>query len=176
MSDSRPVCQAHCTPCTPCTLQPPSSLLPMSVGLSRSQCVRHQSKFSSQFFLLFGCATFPASSCLLAPYLATSPFIPVVPQLQSSLVFSQLASFSFECDYPKAVGKLRFALIDGHLRRVTPRLAGCIFLSLLACTLLSLSLSLTLHLHCLQCPCPAATGGGQLLLLLLVLAPCSLFC
>lgn len=96
----------------------------------------------------------------------------VVPQLQSSLVFSQLASFSFECDYPKAVGKLRFALIDGHRCRVMPRLAGCISLSLSLPPLLSHSALL----HCLQCPCLAATGGGQLLLLLLVLAPCSLFC
>lgn len=80
-------------------------------------------------------------SCfLLGPHLATSTSIHVVPQLQSSLVFSQLASFSFECDYPKAVGKLRFALIDGHRRRVTPRLAGCMSLSRLAPSLPSLSL------------------------------------
>lgn len=174
MSDSRPVCQA---PCTPCTLYPLPSPLPLSVGLSRSQCVtvppvRHQSKFSSQFFFFFFWLC-NISCFLLAPHFATPTSIHVVPQLQSSLVFSQLASFSFECDYPKAVGKLRFALIDGHRHRVTPRLAGCMSISRLAPPL---SFFLPALSHCLQCPCPAATGGGQLLLLLLVLAPCSLFC
>lgn len=96
--------------------------------------------FSSFWLCNISCFLLSPACLLLAPHLATPTPIHVVPQLQSSLVFSQLASFSFECDYPKAVGKLRFALIDGHRRRVTPRLAGCMSLSRLAPSLPSLSL------------------------------------
>lgn len=96
--------------------------------------------FSSFWLCNISCFLLSPACLLLAPHLAAPTSIHVVPQLQSSLVFSQLASFSFECDYPKAVGKLRFALIDGHRRRVTPRLAGCMSLFRLAPSLPSLSL------------------------------------
>lgn len=160
----------HPAPLAPpalCILSPLSFLCQLVCHAVSASVISQSSVLSFSSFWLCNISCF-----LLAPHLATPTSIHVVPQLQSSLVFSQLASFSFECDYPKAVGKLRFALIDGHRRRVTPRLAGCMSLFRLAPSLPSLfALS-----RCLQCPCPAATGGGQLLLLLLVLAPCSLFC
>lgn len=113
-----PVCQADLSLSLSLSLD---CLFP-SVGLSRSQCVGHQSKFSLKFFFFLSslcniscflsCPAFTLPAAAAAP-----PTFMLIPQLQSSLVFSQLASFSFECDYPKAVGWLRCALIDGRRRR-----------------------------------------------------------
>lgn len=130
--------------------------------------------FSSFWLCNISCFLLSPACLLLAPHLATPTSIHVVPQLQSSLVFSQLASFSFECDYPKAVGKLRFALIDGHRRRVTPRLAGCMSLSrsLSSLSLCNLPLS-TMSLSSSYRRRPAAAvaaGAGSLFAVLLTLA------
>lgn len=132
--------------------------------------------FSSFWLCNISCFLLSPACVLLAPHLATPTSIHVVPQLQSSLVFSQLASFSFECDYPKAVGKLRSALIDGHRRRVTPRLAGCMSLSRLApspvslspCTLALSAMSLSSSYR--RRPAAAvAAGAGSLFAVLLTL-------